>query len=58
MPSIGDIPDNLKDPDRKLDFIIWLGNLPLDYHTSRSLMSAWASLTGQSFTSAEWDAVG
>lgn len=57
MPSLADIPDYLKDPNRKTEFLLWLGSHQVDPYTTKTIMSLWANATGRTFTADDWDSL-
>jgi len=50
MPSLDDIPDHLLDPLRRIDFVHWLANVPLDWPATRAIMRLWIQQTGMPIT--------
>jgi hypothetical protein len=57
MTSLAEIPDYLKNPDRKTEYLLWLGSKHLDPYTTKSFMSIWANATGRTFTADDWDSL-
>ena len=55
MPGLSDIPNNLKDPDRQLEFLYWLKDLPISIYEARATMKVWASATGRTFDAQQWN---
>ncbi len=55
MPGLSDIPEEHKNPDRKMEFLIWLSELPISIYEARSTMKVWASATGRPFNAEQWD---
>jgi len=55
MPSLADVPREYMDPDRQLDFVYWLGRLPIDEPTARQFMRLWSSAMGKPFTADHWN---
>lgn len=54
MPSLADIPAHLRRPDRKIQFIEWLNQLPAAFPIRRQLASLWARDTATTFNSFDW----
>jgi len=42
MASYADIPDHLKDVDRKTDFLNWVHNLAADRYSKKELVTMWS----------------
>jgi len=43
---VGLIPEELLDPDRKRDFLLWLINLPVDPWTKKYIYLDWCRMVG------------
>jgi len=54
MPSLDDIPDDLLDRNRRLDFIHWLAGVPLDWPATRALMRLWIKQTNMPITDEQY----
>jgi hypothetical protein len=54
MTSLSDIPDNLKNADKKDAFVEWVLELAVDFNVTRSLIHLWTKLTRTRLTSEEW----
>jgi len=54
MPSLADIPDDLKAPEHKPAFVEWVLDLRVDFHTKRALAHLWCSLTRTALSTEEW----
>lgn len=54
MPSLADIPEHLRTPDKKPAFIEWVLELAIDFSTARSLVHLWSRLTRTTLTHDEW----
>lgn len=54
MPSLNDIPLQLRNEPDKLTFIRWLSKIPLDYNHKRSLASLWSRDTKIHLTKTDW----
>lgn len=54
MPSLTDIPEQLRNEPNKLSFIKWLSALPLDYNHKRALASLWARESKIRITKTDW----
>jgi len=57
MPSLTDIPDDLKTPEQKDAFVEWVLELAIDFHTARSLVHLWTKLTRTRLSSDEWSKI-
>jgi len=57
MPSLTDIPDDLKTPEAKDAFIEWTLELAVNFATARSLIHLWTRLTRTRLSSEEWQKV-
>jgi len=44
------IPDELIDPKKKREFLIWLRQLPVDIWTKKYILIAWCELVGIALT--------
>ncbi len=55
MPSLAQIPSHLLDPEMQLDFLFWLGNLPISENTAKEYMKLWKDATGHSFDADDWN---
>lgn len=45
MPSLADIPENLLSQEKKLNFLTWLHNQPIETGPRRRLLSLWRQET-------------
>jgi len=44
------IPEELIDPDKKEEFLMWLINLPVDLWTKKYILIEWCNLVGIALT--------
>jgi len=44
------IPEELIDPDKKEEFLMWLINLPVDIWTKKYILMEWCNLVGIALT--------
>ena len=44
------IPEELIDPDKKEEFLMWLINLPVDIWTKKYILIEWCNLVGIALT--------
>jgi len=44
------IPEELIDPDKKEEFLMWLINLPVDLWTKKYILMEWCELVGIALT--------
>lgn len=54
MPSLADIPDNLLDNSKRMDFIFWVAALPIDWPTAKVLLDAWRQHVAQTITDEQY----
>lgn len=54
MPSLTDIPEDLKSSDKKDQFLEWVFELAVDFNVGRSLIHLWSRLTRTKLTPDEW----
>jgi hypothetical protein len=57
MPSLTDIPEDLKTPEAKDAFIEWTLELAVNFATARSLVHLWTRLTRTRLSSEEWQKI-
>lgn len=54
MPSLADIPEDLKTGDKKPAFVEWVFELAVDFSVKRRLVHLWSKLTRTQLTPEEW----
>lgn len=54
MPSITDIPDDLKTADQKPAFVEWVFELAVDFSVKKHLVHLWSKVTRTQLTPDEW----
>lgn len=54
MPSLTDIPEDLKSADQKTAFVEWVFELAVDFSAKRHLVHLWSKLTRTQLTPDEW----
>lgn len=54
MPSLSDIPEDLKTAEKKPAFVEWVFELAVDFSVKRRLVHLWSKLTHTQLTPDEW----
>lgn len=54
MSSLTDIPEDLRSPDKKDQFLEWVFELALDFNAGKSLVHLWSKLTRTKLSTEDW----
>ena len=55
MPNLSDIPEELLDVKNQADFLLWLGDQPIEINHRRELAFIWADANKTRFSKGELD---
>jgi hypothetical protein len=54
MPSLSDIPEDLRSAEQRVAFVEWVFELAVDFSVKRRLVHLWSKLTRTTLTADEW----
>lgn len=54
MPSLADIPAHLIAPERRLEFLRWILQYPLEWEHTRATIRIWLAATGIHLSAEDW----
>jgi len=58
MPSLSDIPLDLRTPEKKQSFIEWINITPIPIWSKRELIQFWCALNNESFNQNDYSKSG
>lgn len=57
MPSLVDIPEDVRSNDNVVNFTSWLASLPISLPTALELTSLWRQQNGRNLTREQWQTI-